>query len=72
MLGDAKTIQHYIDAERERCSALIRLLRDETDFLLYCIEAPVYPTEDMADHRQRFAEFTPAADAATDDVEDLM
>lgn len=62
----ASIIMDYIHEERERCAGLIGLIRDETDFLLYCINAPYYPDEiDTA--RQRFGELAPA-----DDFEDLM
>ncbi len=61
-------IMDYVHIERARCAALSKVLRDEPDYLLYCIENSVYPNEDMEHHRKRFAEF-PTAD---DDIEDLM
>lgn len=62
-------ITHYIEEERQRCATLIGLIRDEPDFLLYCINAPVYPIE-IDEQRKRFAEF-PSAPVA-DNFEDLM
>jgi hypothetical protein len=71
--------QHYINVERERCAALVKMLINEPEFLVYCIRAPVYPTENIADHRRRFGEFTPTDDFEgltpvpdEDDFEDLM
>lgn len=61
-----RTIQSYINEERERCAALVKLLLNEEKFLLYCISAPVYPNE-IDDQRKRFEELQPI-----DDLEDLM
>jgi hypothetical protein len=65
--------QHYINIERDRCATLVKMLSNEPDFLMYCIRAPVYPTENIVEHRRRFGEFTPTFEAVKpDDFEDLM
>jgi hypothetical protein len=67
------TIQHYIEEERERCAGLVKALvpassevGTEQAFLLWCINAPVYPSE-IEDQRKRFNELQPV-----DEFEDLM
>lgn len=65
-----KGTQFYIDEERTRCLALVKMLHAEPDFLMYCIRAPIYPTEDIASHRKRFGEFDP--EPVPDDFADLM
>lgn len=62
----ARIIVDFINEERERCAALVDLIRDETAFLLYCINGPWYPDE-IDEARKRFGELAPA-----DDFEDLM
>jgi hypothetical protein len=61
-----RVIQSYIEEERTRCAALVAALIGEPDFLLYCINAPVYPDE-IGDQRKRFAELPDK-----DNFEDLM
>lgn len=67
-----KGTQHYIEEERTRCLGLVKMLYAEPAFLMYCIKAPVHPTEDIASHRVRFGEFDPEPEPVRDDVEDLM
>ena len=62
-----KGTQHYINEERARCAALVKLLRAEPDFLVFCIETPVHPGEDLDHWRKRFEEHKPV-----DPFEDLM
>lgn len=65
-----RTIQSYIDQERERCVALVEALIDEPDFLRYCLTAPVYPKE-IDEQRKRFIELTPQVEQS-DDIDSLM
>jgi hypothetical protein len=46
-----------INEERARCAKLAKMLAGEPEFLVYCIETPVYPDEDLEHHRQRFSEY---------------
>lgn len=62
----ARIIVDFINEERERCAALVDLIRDETSFLLYCINGPWY-SDEIDEARKRFGELAPA-----DDFEDLM
>jgi hypothetical protein len=64
--NEDRWITSYIGEERERCAELVKLVRDDPDFLLYCITTPVHPNE-IEDQRKRFEELKPE-----DDIEDLM
>lgn len=70
-----RTIQTYINEERARCVALVKLVGDDPDFLIWCIAKSVSPTDDIAHFRKRFAEFE-VEDAKRpepdNDFEDLM
>lgn len=66
-----RTIQTYINEERDRCAGLVEKLADDPDFLLYCINSSIYSTDDLAAHRQRFAELSPEVEQ-DDPLADLM
>jgi hypothetical protein len=70
-----RTIQSYIDDERDRCAKLIELLADEPGYLMYCIRTPVHPDEIDGHHRSRYVELQPVPDEidpVPDDLADLM
>jgi hypothetical protein len=64
-----RLIQEWIEEERARCRGLVEKLIAEPDFLMYCIDAPIHPGEDLDHHRRRFAEYQPVV---ADEFEDLM
>lgn len=66
-----KGTQVFINEERARCAALVEAI-DHKQFLLYCINAPVHPGEDLVHFRKRFDELQPEPAPVRDDVEDLM
>lgn len=62
----ATVIVEFIEEERKRCADLARLIRDEPDQLIKCIESGVWPDE-FVTHESETVGVEP-----DDEFEDLM